>query len=174
MECLIRRHKIPYNEASVQALLPLCSEIDMGVGSGTWGLPIVSLRCRWPGRVLEECATGTAHAPAWRQHPVRMGCLPPIFRAHVGSETFNMDLCHQEEEYWDPESERWKQEWSSTTPSDSLPHATALGSAASEVLCSRGTKVTMNSALPLALVHFGFLVSRTHQVKKSHHLVTSN
>lgn len=116
MECLIRRHKIPYNEASVQALLPLCSEIDMGVGSGTWGLPIVSLRCRWPGRVLEECATGTAHAPAWRQHPVRMGCLPPIFRAHVGSETFNMDLCHQEEEYWDPESERWKQEWSQHHP----------------------------------------------------------
>lgn len=35
-------------------------------------------------------------------------------------------------------------------------------------LLQRGARITMNSKLPLALVHFGFLVSRTHQAKVSH------
>lgn len=39
---------------------------------------------------------------------------------------------------------------------------------------SRGRRITVNSKLPLALVCFGFLVSRTHQAKMSHCLVPGN
>lgn len=91
-----------------------------------------------------------------------------------------MVLCPQQEEHMDPESKRWKQEWShvSSSPVTHWVKSYFLGKQLWDLNIrspfSRGPRITVNSKLPLALVYFGFLVSQTHQAKTSHCLVTGN